>query len=156
MANCTETHPIVGCFVPTDLTVAPVGITIHYSYDSTEVPVRTVYSEADHTTTIDVATYLGGGDVIPGSCPVPHTDFEQLIMCDDTDNDSSTEDVQFVRTTVRTYRGDTATLVTETITDTELDLITPYVVVGTVKQCGDPTYPPITDLGLQTAFTPVV
>ncbi len=69
MAQCNNTRPINGCFIPTDGSPS-VPIIIHVIYDKDEVAKGQVFTLADdNETPIDITTYLGGGRVVSGCCP---------------------------------------------------------------------------------------
>jgi hypothetical protein len=130
MSTCRNNTAIPGCFVPNATATPPIGITIHYIYDKDGVGFATQYTTPDGTE-IDVASYLGGGTVLSGSCPAVNVDVEHELLCDDTDNNPATPNVSFVRRYERRFNAGTGVFIAQTVTDLELDLVTPYSIVGT-------------------------
>lgn len=129
MSACRNNTAVPGCFVPTDGS-NPVGVTIHYVYDSDGVGFATLYTTPDGAP-IDAAAYLGGGTVLSGSCPVIQVDVEHVVLCDDADANAATAGVPFVRRYERRFTQAGA-FVSQTVTDLALDLVTPYAPLGTI------------------------
>lgn len=149
MSLCKDSEAIAACFVPTDATVAPAGAIIHMIYNSEGLPHQEyVTISGDPLTPIDPAAYMGGGVVMPGACPVT-IDKEQDVLCDDL-GDPTAVPVRFVRTRICVLAAN-GFMASQTVTDTELDLETPYTVVGEVKECASDC-PEEAPLGFITAF----
>lgn len=149
MARCKDSEALPACFVPTDPTVAPVGAIIHMTYDAEGDPFReAVTISGDPLTAINPAEYLGGGVVFPGACPVT-IDKEDEVLCDDL-GDPTQVPVRFVRTRICVLAAN-GFVVSQTTTDTTLDLETPYTVVGEVKECASDC-PEEDALGFVTTF----
>ena len=69
MSNCNYTHPVQGCFIPSDTSLDQVSINIHVIYNSEGQSIGQAYTLPDsNQTPIDIATYLGGGSVASGNC----------------------------------------------------------------------------------------
>lgn len=149
MSKCRDPEAIPGCFIPTDPTVAPVGVIVSMVYGADDKPYGNYATTfADPTTAIDPAEYLGGGEVFPGACPVT-VDKEQVVLCDDLGDPTATP-VRFVRTRICVLAAN-GFVTSETVTDTELDMTTAYVVVGEVKECATDC-PEEEPAGLITSF----
>ena len=149
MSKCKDSEALPACFVPTDPTVAPVGAIIHMTYDAKGDPYREIVTATgDPLTGIDPTAFLGGGQVFPGACPVT-IDKEEEVLCDDL-NDPTAVRVRFVRTRICVLAAN-GFVISQTVTDTELDFVTPYTVVGEVKECADDC-PEEEPLGFVTSF----
>ena len=135
MAICKDPEAVPSCFVPNDVNTAPVGTISHLVYNANGDPHKEYLTVAgDPGTLIDPTTYLGGGTIFPGACPVT-IDKEEEVLCDDL-NDPTAVPVRFVRTRICVLAAN-GFMISQTVTDTELDFVTAYTVVGEVKECAD-------------------
>lgn len=137
MSACTTVQPLMGCML--DTSVSPPSqtpVTIHYEYgvDSAgkTILVATRYTNADGTP----ITLTGTQSVQPGVCQPVGVDVEWTQLCDDTDSDPATDAVPFLRKYTRISNGITGLPISESFEDFELDMETPYTVVGDVGTCG--------------------
>jgi hypothetical protein len=127
MSQCRNNASVVGCFVPTDASLPPVGIVIHYVYDTDGALVATVYTDSAGAP-IDIAAFQGGGTALAGACPVISVDVEHELLCDDVDANPATPSIAFIRRYERRYNAGTGVLISQTVVDLALDLVTPYVI----------------------------
>lgn len=149
MALCKDSEAVASCFIPNNPETAPVGVFTHIIYNAEGEPhAEYVTVAGDPLTPIDPATYLEGGVVMPGACPVT-IDKEEEVLCDDL-GDSTAIPVRFVRTRICVLAAN-GFVTSQVVTDTALDLVTPYEVVGEVKECASDC-PEEEKLGFITAF----
>ena len=102
----------------------------HYEYGlnaaGATILVATRFTEADGVTVVDTST----GTVTVGACAVASPDIEFVKLCDVSATGVATE---FYRKITVTF--DAAGVPTTTTADLALDMVTPYVVAGTVGEC---------------------
>lgn len=132
--TCIQITTTPGCLVEAGQPPRPVLIHTEFGLNASgnPIPVATRYTEANAATVIALTATQS---VIPGVCPAVETDTEYLLLCDDVDANPATPAVQFVRRIERVTNGDTGALVSQTITDLALDLVTPYTVTGAIVAC---------------------
>lgn len=102
----------------------------HYEYGlnaaGATILVATRYTEADGVTVVDTSA----GTVSVGACSVAPPDIEFVKLCD---VDAAGVATEFYRKITITF--DAAGVPTTTTQDLGLDMVTPYVVAGTVGEC---------------------
>lgn len=129
--SCVDMEVIPGCMV--EAGQPPVPVAVHYQYGKNAtggvIIVATRYTDAAGAPITLSATQ----SVIPGACPAVKSDFEMQLLCDDADGNPATPGVPFLRKIERVYDGGTGAMLTETVSDFELDGVTAYAVVGTVN-----------------------
>lgn len=134
--DCSLVTTAEGCLFDS-ATGGQSGVVIHYVYGKnsagTTILHKTLYTDAAG---VPLPVLTGTQTVTAGVCQPIQTDVEFLLLCDDDDADPGTNPVQFVRKFTRTSNSLTGVKITETVEDFEQDLVTPYVVVGTVQSCG--------------------
>lgn len=145
---CNQTDTREVCFSPTNTAVAPVTLLLHTKngVDAAGAPLTVSYlSTADNqNTALDPATYLGGGTFSAGACPVAQPDVEFEQLCEKLADGSNKS---FIRRSVTTFNA--LNQATTTVSNFELDKVTPYVVVSeaNVGQC---SCEPLVNTGLVT------
>lgn len=134
--QCTQITTTPGCLIETGQPPKPVLIHTEFGNNASgnPIPVATRYTEANAAT---VLTLTAGQSVVPGVCPSVKSDTEYMLLCDDADNNPSTPPIQFVRRVDRVTDGNSGALISQTITDLAVDLVTPYTVVGSVGSCAN-------------------
>lgn len=128
--ECTLMTTADGCMLDTSNN-SQVGVVIHYEYGK-NADGNVILHKTRYTTAAGVPiTLTGTQSVSAGVCQPVTTDVEWVAMVDDTDNDSTTPGVPFLRKYTRVTNGITGAVITETVEDFELDMTTEYELVGT-------------------------
>lgn len=138
MSECLNNTSVVGCF---NNGLVNIPVVIHYTFDNLGAPQVRVTDGI----TGDVVAAATSANTTPGACPIASPDVEFLELCDVQANGTV---VEFIRRNVTVF--DQAANPVSTVTDLQADLLTPYVVTGTVKACGD--CPPLAARGLLTTW----
>lgn len=138
MSECLNNTSVVACF--NDGVNPPSSVVIHYTFDNLGAPQARI-TDVDGTV-IPTATLA---NTSPGACAVSPPDVEFVQLCDVQANGDV---IEFVRRTITSFGTVAAPI--STVTDLQTDLLTPYVITGTVKACGD--CPPLAARGLQTTW----
>jgi hypothetical protein len=129
--DCSLVTTADGCLFDS-ATDAQVGVVIHYVYGKnaagTLILHKTLYTNAAGD---PLPALTGTQTVTAGVCQPRSTDVEWVAMVDDTDNDTSTPGVPFLRKYTVVSSGITGAVISETVEDFEPDMETTYTVVGT-------------------------
>lgn len=126
--KCTSISTETVCF--DDGAGNRLSLIAHYEYGvnaaGNTILLATRFTEADGITVVDTSA----GTVSVGACAVAPPDIEFVKLCD-VQADGSV--VEFYRKVTVTF--DAAGVPTVTPTDVALDMVTPYVIAGTVGDC---------------------
>lgn len=129
--DCTLISTAEGCMYDAD-TGQQTGVVIHYEYGKNAAGAvilhKTRYTDAAG---VPIALTVDQ-TVTAGVCQPVTTDVEWVMMSDDDDGDPSTDPILFLRKSVTVTGSLNGTVISETVEDYELDMVTPYTVVGTV------------------------
>lgn len=71
MGSCVKTSPIIACFTPANTSLSPVNVIEHIIYNSEGDAVGQAFTRWDTEIVVNPISYLGGGVVEVGACPMP-------------------------------------------------------------------------------------
>jgi hypothetical protein len=110
------------------------GVVIHYEYGK-DANGAVILHKTRYTNAAGVPIALAATQVVTaGVCQPIALDVEWVQLCDD-DADPATDNAAFLRKYTTTRNSLTGAIITEVVEDFELDMETPYTVVGTAAQC---------------------
>lgn len=134
--DCTIMTTAEGCMYDSDNGMQQ-GVVIHYQYGK-DASGNLILHKTRYTDAAGVPIALTATQVVTaGVCQPVATDVEWQLLADDTDGDPATAPVQFLRKYTRITNTLNGTVISETVGDFELDMVTPYTVVGTAGAVGN-------------------
>ena len=132
--DCALMTTAEGCMYDT-ATGVQTGVVIHYEYGKDSNGAVILY-KTRYTNAAGVPIALAGTQTVTaGVCQPISTDVEWVQLCDD-DGDAATANAPFLRKYTTTRNSLTGAIITETVEDFELDMVTAYTVAGTAATCG--------------------
>ena len=124
MSKCLTTAPVVVCFTAADGT--RTTLLEHVIYGPEGAPIGQAFTTAADTETI---VDVSAGTIDAGACPIFTPDIEFDDYCDVQADGTFTA---FVRRVITSFDPNGVVIDPAQVDDFESDLVTPYVVTGTV------------------------
>lgn len=142
MSKCLSKSIMPACFTAADGT--RTTLVFHEICGKDGTPVAWGYTSIDDPETFVDTT---GGTITAGACPIPSPDVEWEKLCDVQADGTS---VSFYCQVITSFDGSGLPITPSAVANYELDKVTPYVITGTVTDCGD--CPEIESIGLLTSW----